>query len=218
MEKDVDIIIGERISALRNAKGIKSQQALKNKLKEAGLDVPRQTVNYWENGQRSLKSEYIIKLAQVLECSCDEILTGEKPEYLQIERETGLKTETIENLKNVKMGLSSYHISNALINDFLSCEWIGEFLYYWNYVMKIALELGKAEKALIQAFDENGIKYTQTRNGLLEAANKYKHIPKLRVEAEQVLHYEDRLSYAEYKFSLAFRLFIESIESEQGVI
>ena len=68
---EMKIQIGERIAQLRKAQKM-TQQDLADK-----MGVMREAITYWENGNRAIKSEYITKLSEVLNVSCDYLLTGE---------------------------------------------------------------------------------------------------------------------------------------------
>ena len=67
--------LGHRIKCLRLKRGM-SQQDLRDALEDVGASVTRQLITYWENSRRELKPEYIVALAQALDISCDELLTG----------------------------------------------------------------------------------------------------------------------------------------------
>lgn len=65
--------IGERITALREARGL-SQKDLSDELAKIGLTVRRETVTQWENGTRDLKTEYLAKISEFFGVSADWLL------------------------------------------------------------------------------------------------------------------------------------------------
>lgn len=69
--------LGKRIAMLRRQKGLK-QEALAN-----ALDVSPQAVSKWENDQTCPDISLLPKLAQLLEVSVDELLSGKKNELTQ---------------------------------------------------------------------------------------------------------------------------------------
>lgn len=95
--------IGKRIKILREKNNLTQAELAKK------LFVKRETVNYWENGTRDLKSQSIIQLAELFNVSCDYILrdiqniecfqTDIKIMLLTIENET-LKA-TINKIKEL---------------------------------------------------------------------------------------------------------------------
>ena len=66
--KGKNMNLGNNISSLRKAKGL-SQESLAEK-----LNVSRQTISNWEQGQTSPNPEQLLLLSKVLEKSTDELL------------------------------------------------------------------------------------------------------------------------------------------------
>ena len=99
--------IGERIKALREARGL-TQSDVAN-----ALHVKRETVTHWENGTRDLKTESTIHLAQYFGVSCDEILTGNTPEYAPLSDKLGLSAEALETLMYLGRA-GSFRFSNGI--------------------------------------------------------------------------------------------------------
>ena len=91
--------IGEQIGILRNKRGL-SQDELGRALNEN-----RNKIDHWERGDRQIKADDIVKLADFFEVSCDELLTGTKPENTTIVRELGLSNKASDILKKQKDSL-----------------------------------------------------------------------------------------------------------------
>lgn len=66
--------LGERIVALRKEKNISQGDLAKR------LNVSRQAVSKWEQGQSSPDTVKLIQLAQILETEVEYLATGNKPE------------------------------------------------------------------------------------------------------------------------------------------
>ena len=60
--------IGDRLRALRNEKGLSAKAFGKI------MNVSDVTIIYWENNQRGVANEYLIKLAQFFDVSTDYLL------------------------------------------------------------------------------------------------------------------------------------------------
>lgn len=69
--------IGERIIELRKEKNLSQGDLAK------ALDVSRQAVSKWENGQSSPDTVKLILLAEVLDTEVEYLATGRKPVYEQ---------------------------------------------------------------------------------------------------------------------------------------
>lgn len=67
-------MLGENIRALRKARGL-SQQELAER-----LHVVRQTVSKWEQGLSVPDADMLVRLAECLEVSVEELLGAPKPE------------------------------------------------------------------------------------------------------------------------------------------
>lgn len=90
--------IGLRIKRLREEKGL-TQQDMAD-----ALNVKRQTVAQWENGERDLKTGYIIDLAEYLNVSSDYLLgisDYKTKENTDIGAVLGLSEKAIEAIKDI---------------------------------------------------------------------------------------------------------------------
>ena len=87
---------GERIAHLRKMKERTQAEMAKD------LNLTRNTISKWEAGIQDIKSQEIIALSQYFNVSCDELLTGNKPEHAELANNLGLTTEAIETLQRFK--------------------------------------------------------------------------------------------------------------------
>ena len=87
---------GARIALLRKRERL-SQEELAEK-----LYTSRASVNMWERGERSLKAEDVLQLADFFGVTTDYILRGIEAQNVDIYRATGLSQDAINNLRNFK--------------------------------------------------------------------------------------------------------------------
>lgn len=113
--------IGKRIRALRENLGLTQLDLAKE------LNVKRQTVAQWENGERDLKTGYIIALAKFFNVTSDYLLglsdykTETKADIGMI---TGLSDKNIDFLTSIqdkehKSNEAIYHYSLMIINEII---------------------------------------------------------------------------------------------------
>lgn len=88
--------IGEKLFELRKEKNL-SQEEVAEK-----LNVTRQTVSKWETNQSTPDFDKIIPLCELFEISTEELLTGNKPETINVEVREEEKTEKILTKEEVK--------------------------------------------------------------------------------------------------------------------
>lgn len=100
MKKDFLKELGVRISQKRKALGI-TQEDLAEK-----LDVSVQFISYIERGQKGVGLENLVKLSQLLNTSCDYLLTGERNE--------SDNTELFERIKN--LSAKEYNLIEMIVN------------------------------------------------------------------------------------------------------
>lgn len=103
--------IGKRIRKLREECQMTQEQV------GNALLVKRQTVSQWENGERDLKTEQIIKLANLFHVSCDQILTGYSPFNIYYGEELGLSDKAISNLRKL-CELNTFN----MVQDFITAD------------------------------------------------------------------------------------------------
>lgn len=117
--------IGERITALREARGL-SQKDLSDELAKIGLTVRRETVTQWENGTRDLKTEYLAKLSQFFNVSADWLLgLTDAPERTPAAvDELGLSMNAVDRL------LSLHNVSKVPpeCNRYSRCDLLSDLL------------------------------------------------------------------------------------------
>ena len=117
--------IGQRIRVLRE-KGKLTQKELAD-----FLQVKRETVNFWENGYRDLKTEYTVTLANFFDVTCDYILRGIDSKNVDICFRTGLSEEAVSALETNVGGLLAHSEDDPLIQSFpamLNVEFINAFI------------------------------------------------------------------------------------------
>ena len=107
MTKTLDGTIGERIAWLRKKKNKTQVEMAKD------LNLTRNTISKWEANIQEIKGHDLVALAEYFNVSCDEILTGNRPEYAQLSNELGLSSEAIESLIYLKK-LSDYKFKNGI--------------------------------------------------------------------------------------------------------
>lgn len=82
--------IGARLMRLR---GNRSQGEVSKE-----LCVEQRTLSHWENEERRIKDTDVIKLADYYKTTCDYILRGVSPDYIDIHKATGLSDTAIKRL------------------------------------------------------------------------------------------------------------------------
>jgi len=87
---------GKHLREVRKARKLTQQQVAD------AIGVKRETVNQWESESRQLKGEQVIKLADFLGVSCDEVLRGVTAENAVFHSQTGLTNKAIDRLKRWK--------------------------------------------------------------------------------------------------------------------
>ena len=116
--------IGQRIKERRERLGL-TQQQLGDKIHRS-----REYISKWESGERGLKVEDLVSIANVLESSCDYLLKGYEPENLDFCERTGLSNRALENLLKVcdesPNTLDSFGDVESFINDLLESSSIGD--------------------------------------------------------------------------------------------
>jgi len=86
--------IGNRIVELRKERGYSQTSFAKV------IPVRRETLTKWELGERDLKTDSTIRIAELLGVSCDEILTGRKADNTDVYTRTGLSDKAVEILES----------------------------------------------------------------------------------------------------------------------
>ena len=94
MNKGTNRTIGERIAHMRKMKDKTQSEMAKD------LNLTRNTISKWEANIQEIKSHDIIALAEYFGVSCDEILTGNRPEHMEL-MPLGLTSESIDNLQRM---------------------------------------------------------------------------------------------------------------------
>lgn len=116
--------IGERIAHLRKVRGISQGDLAK------AMYVKREVVTHWEIGDRDLKTDYTIKLADYFGVSCDYLLRGIPSNNLDIARATGLDNRAIERIKEVNQisSLVKWIPQTKVLNKFIGSSGFSQFV------------------------------------------------------------------------------------------
>lgn len=106
---------GERIASLR-AEREETQQELAD-----ALDVRRETVKFWESGDRQIKAADIVKLAKHFEVSADYILGLSEAMYADLDvqavsQSTGLSEASLNTLARIKRNPNLVKMLNLLLS------------------------------------------------------------------------------------------------------
>ena len=83
--------LGERIGSMRKARGL-TQEALSEM-----MDVTPQAVSKWECSQSCPDIMALPRLARILGCSIDELLTGETPDVKEVDIVEGVEPEVLSS-------------------------------------------------------------------------------------------------------------------------
>lgn len=151
--------LGERIGYMRKAKGL-TQEALSEM-----MDVTPQAVSKWECSQSCPDIMALPKLAGILGCTIDELLTGEKPEIQEVKELDVVEPEVvdfevpavIEPESKDRMNLDSIEELEISVDDSI-CKY-----------GKILIERGDEESSLFGSVllmeRENGRVYMELEEG-----------------------------------------------------
>lgn len=85
--------IGNRIRELREEKKLTQEQFAHE------FHVSRETVSLWERGERDIKTDVTVKMADFFGVTCDYILRGIESDHVDIHRATGLSDKAISMLE-----------------------------------------------------------------------------------------------------------------------
>lgn len=134
--------IGKRLKKLREERKLTQQ-----KLADA-LYTTRENINYWENGQRDIKSQTIVQLAKYFEVSCDYLLTGVSAEHIETNEKLSLSENSINNILEVNKYYKNT-LDLMLSNDFV--------LFFVKSVFIFLDKSGKYEINLFEDIDVSNI-------------------------------------------------------------
>ena len=117
--------LGERITKLRNAKGI-SQDTL-----ALALGVSRQSVSKWETDASVPELDKLIKISEYFEISLDELVLDKVPVTTKLD-ELGAKVMTKENKQKAKKGVKVFGIIAGAV---LAIDAISAIIYFlcWGF-------------------------------------------------------------------------------------
>lgn len=107
--------VGNRITELRE-----KRKLLQSDVAEK-MGIKREILSYWENGMRTPKITDIVDLAEILDTSCDYLLSGIDNANLNIAKETGLNNASINALKELSNKPEYTHsITGRFVTDYSS--------------------------------------------------------------------------------------------------
>lgn len=111
----------DRIDGLKDGsysiEGLENKKWTQKEIAEE-LHITESALSKWLHGQRTLQIDEAVAMSKLFHISCDELLTGEKPEYRQISDEYGLNTKSQEwLLKNTQENKELISVLNIILND-----------------------------------------------------------------------------------------------------
>lgn len=106
-----------RLKELINKSGL-TQQAISDKIRtEYAFSSSGSLISNYLNGEVPQTFEKIVNLAAALNVTCDELLAGNRPEYVALSKELGLSQAAIDNILLIK---NNYSHLMPLLNNILS--------------------------------------------------------------------------------------------------
>ena len=93
--------IGNRIEQLRTEKGLTQAELAAAMTTALGRNISRETVKQWERGERDLKTEYTVALADFFDTNCDFLLRGIHTQNTSFNAAFGLSDRSITNLRKL---------------------------------------------------------------------------------------------------------------------
>ena len=99
--------IGERLARLRIGFGL-SQDAMAERLTNAGLPISREVLNHWERGTRHIKADHLAALSKIMGVSADYLLglsdaITNDITVKQISEYTGIDADNVEMFHNLNV-------------------------------------------------------------------------------------------------------------------
>ena len=186
--------IGERIKALREEN--KETQSKVAKF----LNVTTEMVCRWEAGERDLKTEYTVKLAEHFKTSCDYILHGKDPENINICQKTGLVNEAINILSWYnKRDDYDVDILNTLILSHNLCHLIEEISRQLKNLSVCEKLKGEETENIIKLLDGEKDIFADKKNAEIE---------------KKILALKEKAELEEYRILKTLRNAVDSTTSE----
>lgn len=150
--------IGLRIARLRDKYNL-SQNQLAAKLNENGLlekTVTREMVTRWENGDRDLKTEYTIALAELFGVSTDFILRGNEARNVNAHEKTGLSDKALDRLEVLAKHSATTGNANTLdaVSCMIECDSFITFILRLEISLERYRELYEHKKNFVAVYKE----------------------------------------------------------------
>ena len=120
--------IGERIEVLRSKKGLTQAELANAMTAILGKNISRETVKQWELGDRDLKTEATVALAEFFDTNCDYILRGINSQNTDINSALGLSDASINILRALNYLPTLHELAQPGLDRLLSSKDIFEFL------------------------------------------------------------------------------------------
>lgn len=183
--------IGERIAHLRKVKGISQADLAK------AMYVKREVVTHWEKGDRDLKTEYTIKLADYFGVTCDYLLRGIPSENLDIAKATGLNNDSIEKLKRI-------HDMSELTHNASYSKAVNSLISSKNFIQFILALMDFQRKNEIAAYRLEKFAEWLIHHEIVPPKNLLEYAAKLAIEqsmpvAIDVMNSQEDVKYSLYK-------------------
>ena len=198
--------IGERIAYLRKVRGISQGDLAK------AMFVKREVVTHWEIGDRDLKTEYTIKLADYFGVSCDYLLRGIHSEDIDIARATGLNDKSIQNIKIMSQLAAEHEHPNLAValNDFVGSVhfvwFLSNYMMYQNKMKELFERLEIFKEWLIQH-------EVKPPKDLLEYAAKVA-LENSTTPAMEVMHCQAELKFALFRLHNSLDDYVSDMKKE----
>ena len=201
--------IGERIAHLRKVKGISQGDLAK------AMYVKREVVTHWEVGDRDLKTEYTIKLADYFGVTCDYLLRGIPSENVDVAKVTGLNNKSIENIKMLaRLSTECNHPNLGIaLNDFIGSVHFVYFLSFLSHYMNYRNKTGELAFRL-EAFKEWLIQHeVKPPKELLKYAAEVS-LENPTSPATDVIHCDAELKFALFRLHNCIDDYVNDIREE----
>ena len=124
--------IGNRIEQLRTGKGLTQADLAAEMSIALGRNISRETVKQWERGERDLKTEYTVALADFFGTNCDFLLRGINSQNTTINAALGLSDTSINTLRKLNENSTLRDLAKPGFDRLLSSPDVLEFLGYLN--------------------------------------------------------------------------------------
>ena len=198
--------IGKRIAELRQ----------KNNLTQAELaqrvSVSRENINYWENGNRDIKTYNIVLLAEALNTTCDYLLRGVELKNHDIYKETGLSNAAINNLREIAKFAKDGNPMFPALDALLTSDYFEGLLLYFYFVQHgvdmLKTSIWTLTKSMNDNQDDLPTDFIKYANAIKGEEHPY------FVEAAAITGYCEEIDYNLYKMQNILRDIIDDYKEQ----